>query len=120
MQLDGMKSNHSQELDQLKQKMQALENQPKPAEQPSSSTDESSNKLRIAEKVIQKLKGEVSKLKEENEELGKSKGQVDKLNDEIDSLQFKILEEQDKSSGLTMKLDGMKANFESEVADLKT
>ena len=42
-----------------------------------------------------------------------------KLADEVESLQFSIMEEKDSASGLKMKIDGMKSNYEEEIADLK-
>ena len=66
-----------------------------------------------------KLKAEISKLKEENDEMSKHKKEAEKLTDEVDGLQFQILEEKDKSAGLKMKIDGMIANHQSAIDDLK-
>ena len=49
----------------------------------------------------------------------KIKKENKKLTDEVESLQFTIMDEKDTASGLKMKIDGMKSNYEEEIADLK-
>ena len=51
--------------------------------------------------------------------MSKHKKEAEKLTDEVDGLQFQILEEKDKSAGLKMKIDGMIANHQSAIDDLK-